>query len=383
MLLNSLRRMVMENKKVLLKFPLNISDSTYYKSLIQYPPKGHKYITEIETGIIDNKFKRCLLKKSKSFIRTIFNKLNISRPLYSSNNVDGANIVHYAHCLPVDTTKNYVVDIEGVWQLAIGHIDKSRETILNILSDDKCKAILPWTYFAYQEFVKVFPELKHKTHVLRPAVPLMLKSDNFVESKKFTMLYVARDFELKNGELACKIINNIITKYGPDKVKGIVIANVPSDIKTLYPMIEYKNLMSGEELKEYYSKSDVLIYPSPVDTFGFAIIEAMSYGIPSIVMKTEYTPSIREIIVDGYNGFVFNSSDYEKGVSEIIDKFLVSNDPENLKKIKDYYDVRVPDNPEKTEFYNKVSYCCKTTMLYGPYSIDERNRRLYEVLSKC
>lgn len=57
----------------------------------------------------------------------------------------------------------------------------------------------------------------------------------------------------------------------------------------------------GEELARAYANMDLFVFPSQTDAFGNVVLEAMSSGVPSVVM-TEGGPKF--LIDDGVNGFV-------------------------------------------------------------------------------
>lgn len=65
-------------------------------------------------------------------------------------------------------------------------------------------------------------------------------------------------------------------------------------------------LMHGQELSTTYASADVFAYPSRTDTFGNAVLEAMSSGLPAVVMD-EGGP--KEIVTDGHDGFVVSDAD--------------------------------------------------------------------------
>jgi len=225
----------MDIKKVELHFPLKVSDSSYYRNLIDYPPTGFEYVSTYKSGLIENTIKRGMFRTLKAGVRRALSSLSMSIPLYAkSKKFSPDNIHHFAHCLPKNSKGiNFFLDIEGYWQLAVGALTpSSRKKILQILSQDNCKGILPWTTYSYNNFVKEFPELEHKTTIIRPAVPLMQLEKRVFDPNSFMMLYVARDFKLKNGEYACNIMDTFIKDYKTNKkVQGDVIGNIPNKIK--------------------------------------------------------------------------------------------------------------------------------------------------------
>jgi len=79
----------------------------------------------------------------------------------------------------------------------------------------------------------------------------------------------------------------------------------------------------GEELARAYANMDLFVFPSQTDAFGNVVLEAMSSGVPAVVMK-EGGPKF--LIRHGENGFIAES---EKDFIETI--------------------VRVVKNPQRLE----------------------------------
>jgi glycosyltransferase involved in cell wall biosynthesis len=80
----------------------------------------------------------------------------------------------------------------------------------------------------------------------------------------------------------------------------------------------------GEKLAQAYANMDLFLFPSQTDAFGNVVLEAMSSGVPAIVM-TEGGPKF--LIKDGVNGFVAKS---ERDFIEIVVRIL--SEPQHLSK---------------------------------------------------
>jgi glycosyltransferase involved in cell wall biosynthesis len=64
----------------------------------------------------------------------------------------------------------------------------------------------------------------------------------------------------------------------------------------------------GTSLAAAYAESDVVVVPSRYESYGFTIVESLSYGTPVIATATGIAP---ELITDGYNGFLYPYGDVE------------------------------------------------------------------------
>lgn len=128
---------------------------------------------------------------------------------------------------------------------------------------------------------------------------------NRLETNKRDMiinfLFVSLDFELKGGKQLLEAFTNLKNK----NISLTVVSDVPnkylneygknSRIKFLPPM-QQKDLFN-----KIYPKMDVLVYPSFYDSFGVAILEAISFGLGVIAVDNYAIP---EMVKDNVNGYI-------------------------------------------------------------------------------
>jgi glycosyltransferase involved in cell wall biosynthesis len=50
--------------------------------------------------------------------------------------------------------------------------------------------------------------------------------------------------------------------------------------------VHVAGLLSGRELSEAYSSADLFVFPSPTETFGNSLIEAMGSGLPALAVRS-------------------------------------------------------------------------------------------------
>ena len=87
---------------------------------------------------------------------------------------------------------------------------------------------------------------------------------------------------------------------------------------------------TNKQLGDVMNSLDVVVLPSIwPETFGFTILEALSYGVPVIVSDNV---GAKDLIKNGNNGYVYNSKEeLEKILKEIIvDRKILSNINENI-----------------------------------------------------
>jgi len=87
------------------------------------------------------------------------------------------------------------------------------------------------------------------------------------------ILYVGRISREKDVERVCEMV---------DTYDVVIIGDGPyrKELEARYPGCQFLGYKTGSELANWYSRADVFVFPSRVDTFGIVMIEAMSLGTP-------------------------------------------------------------------------------------------------------
>jgi len=130
----------------------------------------------------------------------------------------------------------------------------------------------------------------------------------------FYFLYTGRVSYDKSLDVTLKAFVEI-NKENPDSY-FFVIGDGP-DLQTFKENFEHNTniIFTGrkdrEDLPNYYSASDLFVFPSRTDTFGMVVVEAQACGLPALVTN-EGGP--QEIIKDGETGYILReiSVDYWK-----------------------------------------------------------------------
>jgi len=371
----------MNNIKVYLQYPWKFPDSPYYKYLIDNPPKGIEYLNvSKQKGVITNKRIFLFSNLLKNIIRKTLNIFSISIPsAFLSKSKENYDLIHCAHCLSKNKDKNWVADIESEWQFYLGKRNNSSiKGVKEILSRNNCKKIMPWTQYTANQIIETFPFMRDKVEVVHPALPVQESKKE--KGKKITLLYATRYFWLKGGVIALEVCKRLNEKYR-EKIEIIFISDVPTDIKHRYRTLKIKDIVPLKELFGYYKKADLFFYPSFIDTFGFGILEAMSFGLPIISVNTNKTLTRKEILDNGKQGFISEIKDQltdkilekkEKLVFGKEENELIENLFENCCKLIDDKKLR-----------EKMSRNCTNEVKNGKFSIKERNKKLKRIYEEA
>lgn len=115
-------------------------------------------------------------------------------------------------------------------------------------------------------------------------------------------LYLGRLSPEKGADLFCKAL----TELG---LKGLLVGDgyIKSELEQKYPQMEFAGWASGERKQQLIKQAKALVFPSFWgETYGLAVAEARSYGIPCIVPDR---CAASEQVEDGKTGYIFKTGD--------------------------------------------------------------------------
>lgn len=136
-----------------------------------------------------------------------------------------------------------------------------------------------------------------------------------------------------------------------DGSQRAIIENKIKELK-LDKNIKITGFISQEEIKKYYEKASLLINTSYEESFGLVLLEAASYGIPSLAFSSAL--GAKEIIGENF-GKIIDNRDLNKMSKAIVDYTkgsLIFNYDEIRNHAKNYYTETVKNN--WFEFIEKV-----------------------------
>jgi glycosyltransferase involved in cell wall biosynthesis len=358
--------------KIYLQSPWKFSDSPYYLYLRQNPPENIEYVNAGDFHLIQSPKRMKFNNKLKQFIKKAIRNFFPNLPnAHFSKNSENYDLIHCAHSLSLNN-KPWVCDIEYVGQFwANGRVGK-KDKIRKILLNPNCRKILAWTKWSEEGILKEFPEVKDKTEVIYPGIP----SKEFIRQKsnKIALLFSSRRFIFKGGLHALEVIDRLTKKY--ENVYGVIVSDVPEDIKKNYSSntkINFMGFVLQDKLfNEVYPNSDIFVYPSYTDTFGFGLTEALSFGLPIVTVGGH---SRREIVTDNKTGFVIEEPQ--------------NFDVEHLDNLNNYKEL-ISQIEQKTELLiknkklrDKMSQNCLEEIKNGKFSIEKRNKKLKKIYEKA
>lgn len=360
----------MKNIKVYLQYPWKFPDSPYYKYLVEHPPLGIEYTnSKNQKGVITKKIKFALstyLKRARHYA----NKLRIPFPNAHETMRGDYDLIHCAHCLSKNKGTPWVADFESYWQFWLsGRLTIfGKKLVKRILLQKNCKKIIAWTNLVKNDIIKIFPEIQDKVELVYPAVPILGKKK---KHKGINLVFIGRYFYGKGGLHAIEAIDRITKKE--EDVFAYFVSDTPQEIFERYKQnkkIRFFDIIPQTKLLEIYSISDIYIYPGYSDTFGFSILEAMSFGIPVVTVEGDVKD---EIIDDGKTGFIISAGNisYRENIKDYNAEIINEITEKALKLINN---KRLRD---------KMSKNCIKVIKEGRFSIQERNKKLRKIYEEA
>ena len=128
----------------------------------------------------------------------------------------------------------------------------------------------------YHLFYPAVPGVSYKNHELLIRMLAIMKEKNLQLYSKITLSFT------------CKPNDNRVTKYYYRLCKKLSVDE----------RIEWKGYLNKDKMLREYIESDIVLFPSKLETFGLPLIEAASLGKPVFVLDKPYAHDVLE----GYGG---------------------------------------------------------------------------------
>jgi phosphatidylinositol alpha 1,6-mannosyltransferase len=105
-----------------------------------------------------------------------------------------------------------------------------------------------------------------------------------VGANDLLVTYIGRIAREKNLELLLRAWETLVASRGGARLVLVGRGPLEDEIRRReLPGVHVTGLMKGRELAEAYASADIFTFPSPTETFGNSLLEAMGSGLPSLV----------------------------------------------------------------------------------------------------
>jgi len=198
-----------------------------------------------------------------------------------------------------------------------------RRYLEKIFLEDQCKKIVFWSDAAYQTMLEYggirHPEVIDKSCVVYPAIRQPEVRQSVSSRETFNLLF-SGDFFRKGGANVVDAFEQASMRHpelrlrvcsDPDKDFNTTDQRLRQEYLTKIrsnPKILLGRIPRGELIDVILPETDLYLLPTYAEAFGFAILEAMAFGIP--VITTNHF-AIPEIMKDGESGLMIDIERYE------------------------------------------------------------------------
>ena len=223
----------------------------------------------------------------------------------------GAALVHSAQFLLRDCALPYVVDFECVeafvlYQRVALRRPWARDRLRRVLADPHLRFLLPWSEAARRGLqsalgLSTARGLAERTVTVLPAIHPIAKRPRAREPGPLRALFIGTAFLAKGGVEAVCALERVRASHD---VSLDMISDVPEpwhrEVGRSPGVTLHGWPAGGDVVRGLLERSDVLLFPSHMDTLGFVMLEAMAHGIPVLATRHFATPEIVEHEVSGW-----------------------------------------------------------------------------------
>lgn len=362
-----------------------------FKDLLDYPPNGVQYLSNISSSQMNIS---TVYSLKKQIIRTMatktYNIFNVPRLLFIKS-YDADLIFSTRGIIPLNN-KPWIVQIEHVSHfvnLDVRRITlpKVKKRIVKYLHGNYCKKILINSETAKKEFLRIFHnmDLNDKIVTYWPTIkstPLMRAND----TDRVRILFDGTYFH-KAGDVVIECFERLNDDYN---IQLEMISDIPIELKKYYEnkypniTLHHRNLDRSYVMNKIYMRNDIYLYPSQADRYCNTILNAMNAAIP-IVCPDYYCFS--EFVINGSNGYLVPSPVWDR-LKKYPDIITTFNEELEIRETtrKEFVDDLCEklkiliENPSNRK---RMGYIGRESIESGKFSIRKRNERLLKIYNEA
>lgn len=293
------------------------------ESMIIEPPEGYCYTSNVDSSAFSQYKRPPVYQPSRRVLTKMFNTaFRVMMAPRCIPVLKDCDLVHIDGCIVPITTKPWIVgsieysggffSFDDVWYTR----PFSRKLLISAFRSPRCKKILALSEAALESLQIAlepeFQEIKDKTDVLYPAVPSEYPIKAARSSRpddKIRILFVGTHFFDKGGREVFHAFQRLKSRYD---VELRLVTSAPAHHDEYFAV--YRKRIESEPgvtihsdvpkstlWDEFFLKSHIFCFPTYMDTFGYAILEAMA-GNLAVVASDEY--AVPEIVRHGETGML-------------------------------------------------------------------------------
>lgn len=229
------------------------------------------------------------------------------------------------HCLNdiAITSKPWIVTFEAIIPRTFQQGRKRlADMVRHRLIKDNCHKVIGQSYYALKKLAKrheswkPVARLMDKSQVIYPSIDIKDPRPKSKPGKNLSIVFVGNSFARKGGVSAVRLAQKALNDNFPITVHIVSRLQLGAytdaldnnlykdDIQLLdLPNVVYHKEIENSKVLELLQQSDFQFMPTIGDTFGFSIVEGLSYGTPAIVTNTCAMP---ELVQHDHNGYLLD-----------------------------------------------------------------------------
>lgn len=203
----------------------------------------------------------------------------------------------------------------------------------SLIKKGECRMFLPVSGIAKEKFLQEFWVDPEKVQIVHPGIDIdkfnkldrnmcrrEIRKRFGIDEADTVVLFVSMNFELKGLDNLMAAMALTKSKHPSEKLKLLVVGKGnEKKYGRLAQKLGVKNevIFAGvwkDNIEKIYLASDIFAMPSGFDTFGMAVLEAMSASLPVIISDSV---GAKDLVKDGINGFVVEKEDISSISSKI------------------------------------------------------------------
>lgn len=378
-----------------MKVSLLRPDHVAHKELIDYPPDGCEYVVS-GAKILEGTDRFSLRSRASKRLREFLVRNDLTGYLYYRGRewmykpVSDCDLIHACNRWCLEKKTPWVCDLEYA-SAAVNYKPSRlksglfRSLVQRRFGSTACKKIMPWSNAARESILNSLDcsGFEDKVEVVYPAahVPEFVKPGNDVP----VLLFIGRSFFWKGGKETLNVCEKLAREYD---FRLEMVSDVPeeyrrkfeSDVIRTYPA----NFSRSELYERFYSKADVFVLPS-TETFGYAYVEALSFGLPVVALKT--TAGVSEIIEDGKTGLLVNPEHLlfaeDHTVMYSMDVLVEKIRRARQRRLEGELEEKIRFLLEDEDFRRNAGRKGRMEVEKGKFSIKERNKKLKRIYGEA
>lgn len=263
------------------------------------------------------------LGKYSSYINTEFLRLYYKKIKHA---VKG-NIVHISDPSLSNLVKIFpkaVLTVHDLYYLN----NRSNSNIISYIMKERYKKINSFNYilvnsiFTKRSLIKELKVENNKIFLVYPGTDIKVFRNGKIKNKEtigfnnndIVLINVAYDNPNKNLKFLYQILSSLPEEYKLVRIGKNTRENIEYSKKiNVYSRIKFIENLDDDKLIKYYQNSDIFVYPSLFDGFGYGNVEAMASGLPVI---TSNIAIMKEIV--GNCGILLSTDKTDQWVDSIL-----------------------------------------------------------------